>query len=111
MTRKFVLIAALVLLVSLVVAGAALADTPRGITPSGIVTAIDYPNQWFDVTNNQGTTTYSVKYNTLYFYHPACVVTNWEQLLVGHAIGVYPFAVDHTYARAIVVFPVGCPNP
>jgi len=112
MTRKTLLIAVLVLLVSLLVAGAAFAATPRGIKPSGVVTAIDYANEWFQVTNNQGSTSYYVKYNTLFFWHPGCVVTNFYQMWVGNSIGVYPYVVDPSYARAIVVFPATCPqNP
>ncbi len=114
MSKKFVLVAVLVVLISLAVAGVASAATeatPRGIGISGVVTAIDYGTRYFDVTNNQGTTEYIQWVGTLYFYHPSCVVTQFSELEVGHTVGIsyvaYPDGRNST--RAIVVFPTGCP--
>jgi len=113
MYKRVVFIAVLVLLISLAVVGIALAATPRGITPDGVVTDVCPGcgvDGTFDVTNNQGTTVWSNHDATSWYSHPACPVSSYGELQVGHVVGAKPFTGGHIHvAGAVVVFPANCP--
>jgi hypothetical protein len=118
MSKKIVLAVVLVLLLSLAVAGIASAAVPRNIGYAGYIYSLDSSlgnNGGFTVKNGPNYTDYYNWHDTLYYYKPTCVVTQYSELMVGNHLGVWYIVnwLGNNQLRAVVVYPgPSCPqNP